>query len=257
MDAALAVTSAFVSPDELARLPLRKPPKVAEDIRVVQVEGFDWSACGGTHVANTAQIGLIKIVATERRGPELRITFLCGRRARSDYARLQALAQGLVARFTTAQDELLDAVDRRAAEMQALRRELSDLEDQWVESTAAALWSEAEARGGLRIVARPVDYPFERAKRRGSGAARPARRGGRASACAESAPSSSSPAPTTWRWTSAPCCESPSPLAAVAAAAALTLLRAACRRMKIWMPLWRRRLRRCQRADLFMRSNYA
>jgi alanyl-tRNA synthetase len=165
VDAALAVRPTFVAPEALAGIPLRKPPKVTEDIRIVEVAGFDWSACGGTHVANTAQVGLIKIVATERRGAELRVSFLCGRRARADYARLQTLAQGLVARFTTAQDELLETVDRRAAETQALRKELADLEGQWIESTAAALWSEAEPRGPNRVIARAVDYPFERVKR--------------------------------------------------------------------------------------------
>jgi alanyl-tRNA synthetase len=165
VDAGLAVRPSFVSPKALAGIPLRKPPKVTEDIRVVEVAGFDWSACGGTHVTNTAQIGLIKIVGTERRGVELRVTFLCGRRARADYARLQTLAQGLVARFSTAQDELIEAVDRRAAEMQALRKDLGELEGQWVESMAAALWSEAPRRGALRIVVRAMDCPFERAKR--------------------------------------------------------------------------------------------
>jgi alanyl-tRNA synthetase len=165
VDAALAVSSTFVTPEALARIPLRKPPKVTEDIRIVEVAGFDWSACGGTHVANTAQVGLIKIGATERRGAELRVAFLCGGRARADYARLQTLAQGLVVRFSTGQDELIEAVDRRAAEAQALRKDLTELEGQWVESTAAALWSEAESRGPARVVVSAVDYPFERARR--------------------------------------------------------------------------------------------
>ena len=165
VDAALAVTPTFVTPEALAGIPLRKPPKVTEDIRIVQVAGYDWSACGGTHVANTAQVGLIKVVATERRGTELRVTFLCGQRARADYARLLTLAQGLVARFTTAQDDLLETVDRRAAEMQVLRKELAELEGLWVESTAATLWHEAERRGAQRVVARAVDYSIERAKR--------------------------------------------------------------------------------------------
>lgn len=165
VDAALPVTATFVTPDELAVLPLRKPPKVTEDIRIVQVQGFDWSACGGTHVANTAQIGLIKIIATERRGPELRVTFLCGRRARADYARLKALAQGLVARFTTAEDEILEAVDRRAAEADALRKELADLERQWADATAAALWAQAAPMAGGRAVVWATDTGVERAKR--------------------------------------------------------------------------------------------
>ena len=165
VDAALAVSPTFVAPEALAGIPLRKPPKVTEDIRIVEVAGFDWSACGGTHVANTAQVGLIKITATERRGAELRVSFLCGGRARTDYARLQTLAQGLVARLSTGQDELIDAVDRRAVETQALRKDLAELEGQWIESTALALWSAAESRGPVRVVAGAFDYPFERAKR--------------------------------------------------------------------------------------------
>lgn len=164
IDRALPVTAEYVTPDELAALPLRRAPKVTEDIRIVQVAGFDWSACGGTHVANSSQVGLVKISAVERRGGELRVTFLCGGRARADYARLHALAQGLVARFTTGQDEILAAVDRRAAEAEALRKELADLERQWVEATAAALWAGAEPRASYRVVAHALDAPAERVK---------------------------------------------------------------------------------------------
>ena len=165
VDAALVVSPTFVAPEALAGIPLRKPPKVTEDIRIVEVAGFDWSACGGTHVAHTAQVGLIKITATERRGAELRVSFLCGGRARADYARLQTVTQKLVARLSTSQDELIEAVDRRAGETQALRKDLAELEGQWIESTAATLWSAAESRGSVRVIAGAFDYPFERAKR--------------------------------------------------------------------------------------------
>lgn len=164
IDEARPVTAAFVTQEELARLPLRKPPKVTEAIRIVQVAGFDWSACGGTHVANSAQIGLIKIVGTERRGAELRVSFLCGRRARADYNRLQALASGLAARFTCSQDEVPAAVERLAREQQATRKALEELEAQWADATAAAWWAEAAAPGGRRIVARALDAPLERVK---------------------------------------------------------------------------------------------
>jgi alanyl-tRNA synthetase len=165
VDAALPVTADFVGEAQLSQMPLRKPPKVTEDIRVVQVAGFDWSACGGTHVANTAQIGLVKIVATERRGVELRVSFLCGGRARADYMRLQLLIGGLATRFNVGQDEVPTAVDRLANEHRTARKELADLEGQWVESTAAALWATAESCGTWKIVALVADYPLERAKR--------------------------------------------------------------------------------------------
>jgi alanyl-tRNA synthetase len=165
VDTALPVIATFYTEADVAGLPLRRPPKVSGQIRVVEVAGYDWSACGGTHVANTAQVGLVKIIGAERRGSETRITFLCGQRARADYARLQALAEGLVSRFTVGQHEILEAVDRRTAEAQALRKELSDLEDQWAFATAAALWAVAQPAGAYRIVAQALDCPGERAKR--------------------------------------------------------------------------------------------
>lgn len=168
LDEARPVTAAFVSQEELAQLPLRKPPKVTEAIRIVQVAGFDWSACGGTHVANASQVGLIKIIGVERRGAELRVSFLCGGRARRDYARLQALVSGLAGRFTCAQDEVPDAVERLAREQQAGRKALDDLEAQWVEATAAAWWTVAQpiaAHAGCRLIVRAVDAPAERVKK--------------------------------------------------------------------------------------------
>jgi len=165
IDRALPVKAAFVTNAELAKLPLRKQPAVAGAVRIVEVAGYDWSACGGTHLVNTAQIGLIKIIASERRGAELRIAFLCGGRARADYARLQGLAEGLVARFTTGQDEALGAVDRLVEEAKAIRKDLAALEGEWAESTAAAWWAEALPIGAWRVVSRVVEYPVERARR--------------------------------------------------------------------------------------------
>jgi alanyl-tRNA synthetase len=164
VDDALPVTAVFVDESQLSQIPLRRSPKVTENVRIVQVEGFDWSACGGTHVSNTAQIGLIKITGTERRGAELRVTFLCGGRARADYSRLQLLAEVLAARFTVGQNDLSEAVDRLSREHQTLRKSFAELEAQWVESTASAMWGAAETCGSWKIVASIADYPLERAK---------------------------------------------------------------------------------------------
>jgi len=65
---ALPVTARFVGPADLATIPLRRAPKVAENIRIVEIGGFDWSACGGTHVATSAEVGLIKVRKVDRRG---------------------------------------------------------------------------------------------------------------------------------------------------------------------------------------------
>lgn len=56
----------FPTADELSRLTLRKTPDVDGPLRVVAIGEFDFNACGGTHVAHTAEVGPIKILKTEK-----------------------------------------------------------------------------------------------------------------------------------------------------------------------------------------------
>jgi len=69
----LPVKTYFVAEAELANLPLRKLPVVDMPIRIVEVEGFDYSPCGGTHCRRTGEVGLIKITRAERRGQDTRV----------------------------------------------------------------------------------------------------------------------------------------------------------------------------------------
>jgi hypothetical protein len=52
----------FVADTDLASIPLRRPPKVTGQIRIVEIEQFDWSACGGTHVRRTGEIGIVALL---------------------------------------------------------------------------------------------------------------------------------------------------------------------------------------------------
>jgi len=161
-----SVHSRFVPPGELASLPLRRPPKVQQDVRVVEIEGFDCSACGGTHVRATGEVGSIKIVKTERRGDETRITFLCGERALADYARKHALVQRLVARLTCGEDEIERAIDRLEEEHRAVRRALREAEEALLSYEADALWASAHPIGHIRVISRVYrDTSPDRARR--------------------------------------------------------------------------------------------
>ncbi|MCD6291787.1 MAG: alanyl-tRNA editing protein [Anaerolineae bacterium] len=160
------VRASFVSHEELASLPLRRPPKVKENIRVVVVEGFDWSACGGTHVRATGEVGPIKIVKTERRGEETRVTFLCGKRALADYAHKHKLVQGLMSHLTCAEDEVKRAVERLEREARAARRALHEAEEALAAYEADALWSAASIISGVRVVSHVyVDHQPEWVRR--------------------------------------------------------------------------------------------
>ena len=85
---------------------LRKPSDREGEIRIVEIAGIDRSACGGTHVRNTAEIGPVTIRRVEKSKKLVRVEFLCGwralQRARADHAALQSMATHL----TCAVDEL-------------------------------------------------------------------------------------------------------------------------------------------------------
>jgi alanyl-tRNA synthetase len=147
-----SVAAQFVSDDEIPDLPLRKPVAHEGQVRIVSIPGFDFSACGGTHVRTTGELGLIKITRTERRGEETRVEFLCGRRALSDYQAKNALVMNLANEFTVGHRELDDAVHRLADELKEIRRELRRARDALLDSEATALWHQAESVGAIHLV---------------------------------------------------------------------------------------------------------
>lgn len=144
--------SRFVPDEEVAMLPLRKPLAHEGPVRVVEIPGFDCSACGGTHVRMTGEVGTVKIIRSERRGTETRVEFLCGRRALEDYQTKNSLVMELAREFTVGYSELGDLVHRLADDLKATRRELRRTRDALLDAEALALWHQAEAVGDLLVV---------------------------------------------------------------------------------------------------------
>jgi len=85
---------------------LRKPPPRAGTLRIVTIAELDRSACGGTHVRATGEIGAITLRGMERIRKQTRVEFLCGvrvvRQARADFEALSAIALSLKASLTEA-----------------------------------------------------------------------------------------------------------------------------------------------------------
>jgi alanyl-tRNA synthetase len=150
----LPVTCAFVTADELARMPLRKPPKVAGPVRIVEVQGYDWSPCGGTHVATAGQVGLVVIRKWERRGAAVRVDFACGGRALADYRWKNAAVNRLAAGLSVRDREMADTVERLLAEASENRRLLNFAREQLLDHEAAALV--AETAGPPHLVVRSL-----------------------------------------------------------------------------------------------------
>jgi alanyl-tRNA synthetase len=126
---------------------------VDTSIRVVEIQGFDWSACGGTHVAHTGEVGLIKIVKVERRGNESRVEFRCGGRALSDYRRKHAVVSKAASDLTIGFWELDQTIGRMQADAKALRKQLAEAEAQLQRYEANDLLAAAPVQGDYRLIA--------------------------------------------------------------------------------------------------------
>lgn len=148
------VTARFLTPEETARVPFRKPPAVSGNVRLVEVAGFDWSACGGTHCRSTGEIGLIHIVGVERRGNETRVTFLCGRRALEDYRRKEAVLYEVSSFLTTGWPALPDIIRKMDEERRTAQRQFQKVQEALAGLEAAALLADAEPVGLYRLVRR-------------------------------------------------------------------------------------------------------
>jgi len=151
------ITARIVTPADLSKLALRKTPSVDHDIRIVEVEGFDLSPCGGTHCATAGQVGPIAIRRWEHRGQETRVEFVCGWRALRDYRWKTATINQLALSFSVKDRELGDAVARLQQEAADNRRELRHLQDEMLVVEAQQLLAQAALWQGTRVVVRAFE----------------------------------------------------------------------------------------------------
>ncbi len=150
----LPVRAWFPTADELSRLPLRKTPDVDGPLRVVAIGDFDYNACGGTHLANTGEAGLIKVLKIEREKKGTRVEFRCGARALSDYRRKNAIVNQLAADFTCGVPEVTQAVAKLRVEAQSYHKELKAAKEALLEHEAAQFAAAAPESNGWRVVRR-------------------------------------------------------------------------------------------------------
>lgn len=158
------VIASFPSPDELARLPLRRAPKVATGIRVVMVADFDVTPCGGTHVATTGRLGAVHVAGVERHKGGSRITFVAAGRAvakaRDDARRIAALCRDL----TCGPADVAAQVDKARAELRAAQATIGALRGELARHVADAHLAALAEGAELALVLRDdADVPMLRA----------------------------------------------------------------------------------------------
>ncbi|MBZ5520676.1 MAG: alanyl-tRNA editing protein [Acidobacteriia bacterium] len=146
-----SVKISFVSLDEAQRLGVRKlPPKQTGDLRLIDIADFDLTACGGTHVRSTGQIGSILVRKTENVKQGVRVEFVCGMRAvstaRQDYMTLTETA----ALLSTHIRELPQQVGKTIQEAKSAGKVQQKLLEEIAELRAAEML--AHATGSPKVI---------------------------------------------------------------------------------------------------------
>ena len=145
----------FVTRDEAGKLGLRKlPPAERDELRLIDIQDFDLSACGGTHVNQTGQIGCILLRKTEKVRQGWRVEFVAGQRAvataRRDFTTLTEAAGLFSAHIYDVPQQVRKSLD----EIRVLRKQREESLEELAEGQAAALLSETPDSGGRKIVIR-------------------------------------------------------------------------------------------------------
>ena len=144
----------FVEENEkLKKLNLRKMPDRKGKIRIIEVENFDLSACGGTHCRASGEVGLIKIIRWEKRGENIRLEFICGRRVWEDYSWKHELLKNISNRLTVKDSELGEVIERMLEEKKEIGKELKDFKEKLQDYEALdLLHEEAIKKGNIKVV---------------------------------------------------------------------------------------------------------
>jgi len=153
----LPVIARIVSGEELNSLPLRKMPKVTENIRIVEVKETDYSPCGGTHVRTTGEVGMIKIKNWEKCKGGIKFAFVCGNRALKDYGLYNTIIRALCEKLSARDSEIVEAVDKLLFDLRNTEKQLSASTQELIRIEADNTIKECPVVSGIRLISRVLD----------------------------------------------------------------------------------------------------
>jgi alanyl-tRNA synthetase len=171
-------------PEDITKFPLRKiPPRGEEVIRVVEIAGYDFSPCCGTHCGSTARIGLLRILGAERYKGMTRVSFIAGRRVLAQSRLLwrngETISRALKVPVMDSGAGVLAFLERSAA----MEREFRALQEAAAEQKAEALLrraallnraaggpADSSGPGGVPLLAETYDAGFDEILRIGRAA---------------------------------------------------------------------------------------
>ena len=133
--------------------------KYGDKVRVVQMQDFSIEFCGGTHCANTNQIGIFKIISESAIGAGMRrIEAVVSKKAYEYLANRSELLDDIQAEVkSTKPEDIIDKVDSLEQELHDSQKQVEDLNLQINQSKANSIFNNVKQAGDLTIIAQKVD----------------------------------------------------------------------------------------------------
>jgi len=136
----LPVKKYSVTYEEAEKLHLRKKADVKGIIRIVEIPGVDVSMCGGTHIDYTGEIGLIKILKTEKIRKEfLRIYFAAEHRALNVFREKTHILNAISKMLSSGEKEIPVKVEKMLSDIKKLKKENKKLKVDFIRDFVSSL----------------------------------------------------------------------------------------------------------------------
>lgn len=133
------VTIRFAAAEEAASMGMRKESGRTGTLRLIDVEDYDLSACGGTHVERTGAIGIIAVGGWEKFRGGSRVEFLCGNRALQRFRLWRDSLAALQKHLSVPPVEMAASIERMQDEAKGWQRTIRGFQEKLAVHEATAL----------------------------------------------------------------------------------------------------------------------
>ncbi len=152
-----SIKSYFVNENQLKKLPIRKKPKVHSNIRIVEIDNFDFCPCGGTHLSHTGELGIIKIRKWEKYKGNIRVEFVCGARALNDYTWKNIYIKEISSLISAKDKDVLNRVHKLYEDKENLEKENRILRDRLLKLKGDSFFEDSKLNNDIKFIYKVID----------------------------------------------------------------------------------------------------
>lgn len=147
-----AIKNYIINKNEISKLPLRKVPSVDANIRIVEIDGIDFSPCGGTHHRSTGEVGMVKIRKWLKYKGNIRVEFVCGNRALADYSWKNSQINSISNLLSVKDKNCFKGVEKLYNDNKSLIKNIQTLKDEINRYKAMELLNSSYNINGTKLV---------------------------------------------------------------------------------------------------------